>query len=48
MPNNQQFKLEYLQIIPEFNGNQSLLSEYISTSQQLLNKFYNAQDARKI
>lgn len=45
MPENQQFKLKYMQILPEFNGNQSLLNEFISTSKQLINKFYSAQDA---
>ena len=39
------FKTEFLQIIPEFTGNQALLSEFITTSEQLINKFYNINDA---
>lgn len=39
------FKMEYLQILPDFDGNQSLLSEFITISEQLINRFYNPNDA---
>src|ERR1700712_2701965 len=36
-----ELKLEYLHILPEFHGEQALLSEFISTSEQLINRFYD-------
>jgi hypothetical protein len=35
------FQKEYLQIIPEFRGQKGLLSEFITTSEQLITEFYN-------
>ena len=36
-----QFKLEYLQILPEFNGQRALLPEFIKISETLISTFYN-------
>ena len=35
-----EFKLEYLQIVPDFTGNQAILSEFIASAEQLINQFY--------
>lgn len=39
-----EFKIDYLKIVPEFKGNQTLLGEFITTSEQLIHKFYNNTD----
>lgn len=38
------FKVEYLQMIPEFTGNQALLTEFITNSEDLIAQFYVPQD----
>lgn len=37
-----QFKLEYLQILPEFDGQRALLPEFIKISETLISTFYNS------
>lgn len=37
-------KSEYLNMIPEFNGEQQLLPRFIEICEKLVNKFYNAED----
>lgn len=36
------FKLEYLQILPEFDGQRALLPEFIKISETLISTFYNS------
>lgn len=38
------FKMEYLQMIPEFTGNQSLLTDFITNSEELITQFYDQQN----
>lgn len=40
----QQFKPEYLNCIPEFDGNPNELSRYLSTSESLIQTFYDIQN----
>lgn len=39
-----EFKSEYLQIVPDFTGNQALLTEFITCSESILTQFYNQQN----
>ena len=39
-----EFKMEYLQIIPQFSGNQAMLAEFIDTSELFITNFYNANN----
>lgn len=39
-----EFKFDYLRIVPEFTGNPNTLTDFITTSEQLINQFYNTQD----
>jgi hypothetical protein len=39
-----QFKLEYVQILPEFDGQRSLLPEFIKTAETLIKHFYDHKD----
>lgn len=43
--NMSQFKPEYLNCVPTFDGNPNDLNRYISTCQTLIDNFYNAQSA---
>lgn len=35
------FKSEYLEMVPNFDGNQALLTEFITNGEELINSFYN-------
>lgn len=39
------FKVEYLNIVPEFQGDPALLTEFINSSEQLIQHFYDPQNA---